>query len=139
MPARTAISKLVYIIHWRWLQGDNVEMIELFIKYGAQVDSSGALIVAAQYGKLETISCLIAHGANVNLIQWTDTMIFKRPDQAESALHRAVKGSHKAVAALLLENGADVNLEDANGKTSLDLARDMENDSLVRLLCEHSS
>ena len=119
--------------------GDNVEMIELFIKYGAQVDRSGALIVAAQYGKLETVRCLIAHGANVNLIQWTDTMIFKRPDQVESALHRAVKGDHEAVVALLLGNGADVNLEDANGKTSLDLARDMENDSLVRLLREYGS
>ena len=116
--------------------GDNVEMIELFIKHGAQVDRSGALIVAAQYGKLETVRCLISHGANVNLIQWTDTMIFKRPDQVDSALHRAVKGSHDAVVALLLENGADVSLEDANGKTPLDLARDMEKDSIVRLLRE---
>lgn len=116
--------------------GDNLEMVELFINYGAQVDRSGALLVAAQHGKLETVRCLIAHDANVNLIRWTDTMIFKRPDQAESALHRAVKGSHEAVVALLLENGADVNLEDANGKTPLDLARDMKNDSIVRLLRE---
>ena len=118
---------------------DNVEMIELFLKYGAQVDRSGALIIAAQYGRLETVRCLIAHGANVNLIQWTDTMIFKRPDQVESALHKAVKGDHEAVVALLLENGADVNLESASGKTPLDLARDMENDSLVRLLREYGS
>ena len=119
--------------------GDNVEMIELFIKYGAHVDRSGALIVAAQYGKLETVRCLIAYGTNVNLIRWTDTMIFKRPDQAESALHRAVKGGHEAVVALLLENGADVNLEDASGKTPSDLAHGMENDSIVRLLLEHGS
>ena len=118
---------------------DNVEMIEFFIKYGAQVDRSGALIVAAQHGKLETVRCLISHGANVNLIQWTDTMIFKRPDQAESALHRAVKGGHEAVVALLLEKGADVNLQDANGKTCLDLARELEKDSILRLLHEHDS
>ena len=49
---------------------------------------------------------------------------------------QSVKGSHKAVVALLLENGADVNLVSANGKTLLNLARDMENDSNVRFLSE---
>lgn len=118
---------------------DNVEMIELFIKYGAQVDRSGALIVAAQYGNLETVRCLIAHGANVNLIQWTDTMIFKRPNQAESALHKAVKGGHEAVVSLLLEKGANANLKNADGKTCLDLARELGQHSILRLLQEHAS
>ena len=118
---------------------DNAEMIELFIRHGAQIDRSGALIVAAQYGHLEAVRCLIAQGANVNLIQWTDTMIFNRPDQAESALHKAIKGGHEAVVALLLEKGADVNLQDANGKTCLDLARELGKDSILRLLHEHGS
>jgi ankyrin repeat protein len=118
---------------------DSVEMIELFITHGAQIDRSGALIVAAQYGNLEAVRCLISHGANVNLIRWTDAIIFTRPNQVESALHRAVKGGHEAVVALLLEKGADMSLEDANGKTALDVARELEKDSMVRLLHNHGS
>ena len=49
---------------------------------------------------------------------------------------QAQQGCHEAAVALLLENGADVKLMDANGKTPLDPARDIENDSIVRLLRE---
>lgn len=118
---------------------DNFKMIELFLRHGAQIDRSGALIVAAQYGNLEAVRCLLSHGANVNLIRWTDAMIFARPDQAESALHRAVKGGHQAVVTLLLDKGADMSLEDANGKTALDLARELEEDSIARILHNHGS
>ncbi len=118
---------------------DSIEMIELFLRHGSQIDRSGALIVASQYGNLEAVRCLISYGANVNLIRYTDTIIFTRPNQAESGLHRAIKGGHKAVVTLLLENGADMSLENANGKTALDVARELEKDSMVQLLHSHGS
>ncbi len=96
---------------------DNPEMIELFIRHGAQIDGSGALLVAAAYGNLEAARCLISHGANVNLHRWRDTLIIK-PNREETALHRAIRGRHEALATLLLESGADMSPRDAHGKTA---------------------
>ena len=116
---------------------DNAEMIELFIRHGAQIDRSGALLVAAEHGNLEAARCLISHAANVNLCQWRDTFVM-RPGREETALHRAVKSRHESIVALLLESGADTKLKDAQGKTALDLAREMEVEGLVQLLQAHS-
>lgn len=42
---------------------NGVDMSELFIKHGAQIDRTGALIVAAQHGNFEAVRCLVSHGA----------------------------------------------------------------------------
>ena len=52
---------------------NNIEMIELFLQHGAQIDRVGALIVAAKHGNLEAVQCLISRGANIDLIRFNDT------------------------------------------------------------------
>lgn len=116
---------------------DNADMIELFIKHGANIDRSGALIVAAENGHLENVRRLVSHGANVDLIRSADTFVIKRISDEKSALHRAIKGGHEAVVILLLENGADRELEDPHGNTALDLAREMNSERLVQILEDH--
>lgn len=114
--------------------GDNPEMMAVFVRYGAEIDRSGALILAAERGKVESCRVLILGGANVNLVDWRGSFIFKRPEQGESALHRAVKGGHEAVVRLLLENGVSVDLKDAKGRSPLELAVDSEMESIVGIL-----
>ena len=114
--------------------GDNPEMMAVFVRYGAEIDRSGALILAAERGKVEACRVLILGGANVNLVDWRESFIFKRPEQGESALHRAVKGRHEAVVELLLENGVNVDLKDAKGRSPLGLAVNSEMESIVGIL-----
>ena len=113
---------------------DISEIVELFIKHGAQIDGSGAIILAAMHGNLKVVECLISHGANVNLDPWTDTMIFARREEAESALHKAVRSGNEAIVGLLIDNDADRSCLNANGRTARDLAQELGMTGIVSIL-----
>lgn len=115
----------------------SLKMIDLLVRHEAQIDRSGALILAAQIGKMEAVTYLLDKGANVNLCGWRDVMIFTRLEEAESALHGAVKGGHEGAVRLLLERGADAGMKNGKGQTALDLARDSEKEIIIRLLSSH--
>lgn len=114
------------------MANDNAELVELYIRHGAQTDWSGALTVAAECGNLKVARRLISRGANVNLNGRRDTPIFSRQDVAGSALHKAIQGGHAAIVALLMENGADVRQETAGSKTAVGLARDLGKSGIAR-------
>lgn len=106
---------------------NNVAMIELFIKYGAQINSSGALIVAAEHGNLDAVRCLISYGANIDLIRLTVTDLCTKTGEEESALHKAVKGGHEDVVTFLVESGAQLGLTDHWGRDALMIAVELNN------------
>ena len=118
---------------------NNVEMIELLIRHGAHVNESGALLLAAEKGYVETVRCLIRHKegddggggggrgiVDLDLHRWRETMLYMGPQDEETALHKAVKGGHEGVVKLLVESGADGTLTDMNGQTALEIARGIE-------------
>lgn len=123
---------------------NNVETSELLIRHGANINESGALLIAAQKGHAEIVECLIRHkdvvggerpNVNLDLHRWRDTMLYMGPREEETALHKAVKGGHANVVKLLVENGADVKLIDMNGQTAMDIARDTEdNGAMIQVL-----
>ena len=119
---------------------NNVETTELLIRHGANINESGALLVAAQKGHAETVKCLIKHKlvnggerahVNLDLHLWRDTMLYMGPKEEETALHKAVKGGHENVVRLLVENGADVTLKDMNSQTAMDITKDMANNGAM--------
>ena len=115
-------------------ENNSVAMMELFISHGAQMDRSGALIVAAEHGSLQATRCLVSHGANINLIRMSDTELYTKTDDEESALHKAVKGEHEDVVAFLVESGAQLDLRNHEGKTALDISVEMNNAEIYQII-----
>ncbi|EHB05706.1 Ankyrin repeat and SOCS box protein 3 [Heterocephalus glaber] len=88
-----------------FLGDENVEIIKLLLKKGADKECQDdfgitPLFLAAQYGKLESLSILISSGAKVNC---------QALDKATPLFIAAQEGHTKCVK-LLLSNGADPNL-----------------------------
>ena len=113
---------------------NSVPMMELFITYGAQMDRSGALIVAAEHGNLEAVRCLVFHGANLNLIRMSETDLYTRTDEEESALHKSAKGGHEYVVAFLVESGAQLDLRNHEGKAALEISVEMNNAEIFQII-----
>ena len=115
-------------------QRNSVVMLELFIRHGAQIDRSGALIVAAEHGNLQAVRCLVSHGANINLIRKSDTEIYVKIDEEESALHKAVMGGHEDVVAFLVKSGAQLGLMNYWGKDALMMSVETNNAEIFQII-----
>jgi hypothetical protein len=106
----------------------NLEMMELFVSRGANVNRANAngeqaLLFAAWRGHLEATRWLLDRGAQLD-----------RRGLAWSALHYAVFAGHEPVAQFLLERGADVNARSTNGSTPLMMAAREGRERLVTVL-----
>jgi len=111
----------------------NVEMMELFVSRGANVNRTNqheetALMLAAWRGHLDAVKWLLERGARLD-----------RPGLAWSALHYAVFNGHDAVAKLLIERGADVNARSTNGSSPLMMAAREGKQRLAKLLLERGA
>ena len=115
-------------------QRNSVAMLGLFIKHGASIDGSGALIVAAEHGSLEAVRYLVSRGANINLLRMSETELYTKTEEEESALHKAVKGGHEGVVAFLVNNGAQLCLRDHRGKDALTVAVETNNAEVFQII-----
>lgn len=86
--------------------------------------SDSPLHVAARRGNLESVTSLIASGADVNV----------RNSDGSTPLHYAASEGYYDVVEYLIANGADVNAQDKEGQTPLHLAICWMYDDVVRLL-----
>ena len=94
------------------------------------------LHLAAYYGREEVVEYLIEYGLDVNgRTQWQSVMCESR--YAAYALHAASEEGHVNIVRILLENGADVDLEDRQGRTCLMLAVQAEKLRVVQFLIDH--
>jgi ankyrin repeat protein len=84
----------------------------------------------AQQTAIETIDLLLDAGADINAqvkdshtnTAMQDSYIPGKDNEGRTALHSAAEGGWALVVEHLLARGADPSIEDANGKTALDLA-----------------
>ena len=116
----------------------SVEMARLLLKHGARLRGSGAIVKAAEAGKLEMVKVFLEEGADVNEVGIEHPTDPRYKEDMGTALHRAVIEGHEEIVRLLLAHGAVMSLEDPMGRTPLALAMDKGNDIIHGLLREQS-
>lgn len=118
-----------YALIWAAQDGHSEVVTEL-IKGGADVNSktavggTNALTLAAQNGHLKVVKSLINAGADVNeptIEGWTPLM-------------KATFFNHETVVQALLEAGAEIHARNLQGLTAIDLAEEVDNRKIFRLL-----
>ncbi len=94
-------------------------------------DGFTPLHLAAFFGRGDAVRLLLDRGADVGAVA--------RNDMQVQALHSAVAGRHRDVAAALLVAGADPNARQHGGFTPLMAAEEHNDEEMVRLLMDHGA
>lgn len=110
----------------------SLDMVKLLVEQGgARVKGSGALIMAAQRGKLAMAEYLLAHGADIDENPADER--FKEDEG--SALHRAVYSGHRDLVDFLIQKGPNRDSRDMMGRTPMDVAR-ARGDAVIQKMLE---
>lgn len=141
----------------------NPDIVRLLIERGADVNAVAhfdwtALMVASAKGHDSVIRVLLENGANANAADvygWTPLMravhtkryaavaVFMElgdvrldavDETGATALHHAASEGHLEIAKMLLDKGAPLSAENAQGLTPIAMARQKEHEEMVRLL-----
>ncbi len=122
--------------HCLWAAGfkDDVEAIDLLIKHGARIDpvaeDETPFLGAIKWSHFAAAERLLRHGANVNF----------QDSKRMTALHYLVrKNSERKHIEMLLRHGADPTLENAEGKSPLDLVAKRRDKTLFELFSKRTS
>ena len=92
--------------------------------------------IAAHYGKFEVVKTLIKHGSDINAISHSNLSFIPQ----NTALHAAIAGAKSIeVIDYLLSNGADCNMTDSEGNTSLHIASFEGNTSIAERLLKNGA
>ena len=127
-------------LHWMIVVTKNPFLVNLICKKGADVEASidfgmRAIHLAVEVSSSEIVSCLLENGANIeakmfenqhNLLGWGDT-----------ALHRAIELEEYEISHFLVGKGADINALNNYGRSTVMLASERDNFSIIKLLLDH--
>ncbi|KAI4249937.1 MAG: hypothetical protein L6R42_008855 [Xanthoria sp. 1 TBL-2021] len=149
-----------YAFHW-WARGVEVDKNLFFIL--GEVTIRPAVDLAFMYDLLEVMHTMfVSPGIDVDLTYFTDAtwlylaachgypdvvedLLMRSVDpniltvHQEAVLHRAAESGHEAIALLLLQNNADITVQDDQGLTALDWAVKGDHEAMVRLLILNGS
>lgn len=114
----------------------SVDIARLLIERGgATVKGSGAIVMAAEEGKLDMVQLLLEKGADVNEVGIEHPTDPRYHEDVGSALHRAVWGKKEEVVRFLLGvEGVDLRLKDGLGRTAMQLAEEGGDKEIIEML-----
>ncbi|UYL08697.1 ankyrin repeat domain-containing protein [Bdellovibrio sp. SKB1291214] len=113
------------------VSNDQEATAKMLIAAGAQVDvavlsdNKDTLLITAAKSSEKTTRMILQK--NKKVINQTNAL-------GNTALIESVRAGYTNIAKLLVQNGADVAIKNKEGKTALDLSKEMNNKSLVSLL-----
>lgn len=116
----------------------SVELVDLLRQHGADLQSSDAVVAAAGYGRVDTVSFLPSKGADIHEFPPPDPEDVGC-DDLESPLHAAVAAGELGVAEYLIKKGAKTSLRDSQGRTPLARARENRDTEMIKLLLSYRS
>lgn len=111
------------------------EVVQLFISSGFSkpddtcVEDSTPLYVACQENHLETVKCLVKHGANIEFSY----------REGFTPLYVACQRGNLDISKYLMDIGANINAQCVNGSTPLYIASQEGHDEVVKLLLKHGA
>ena len=110
-------------------------VVDLLLREGADpllVDADGytALHMSSQYGNLAAVQVLSNHGID---------FVNARRAGGITALHDAATWGHEAVVELLIDQGVDVDICDNNGRTALNVAKNLTIADLILVSAKKST
>jgi ankyrin repeat protein len=119
----------------------SIEIVRLLVSHGARVDHGNLLHAACESshpGRLEILAFLLERGAPINVLKEAHNTerlrilpcIFRRG----TPLHEAIMYRRRAICAALLVHGADPEVRDTKGKTSIEFAREIGFDDMLEIL-----
>ena len=111
----------------------------LLIENGVQLEQSGALQIAANEGRVETVQFLLDRGAPIDEVVHDDHAPEFEEDVNGTALQMAVTAGSEIVVKLLLERGAKLTPRDPRGRTALTRAQETKNEAILRILRDHGA
>jgi ankyrin repeat protein len=108
--------------------GAGTNIVSVLLDHGAdpnlfRKDATPPIVSATSRNMAPTVVALLAAGANVNAAENGDT-----------ALHRAVRNNNKVLVQLLLRSKPDLQLQDHDHKTALELARQFAGDDIIQMI-----
>lgn len=115
-----------------------MELVDLLLQHGADLQGSGAVVAAAAYGRLDNVSFLLSKGADIHEFPPPDPQGVGC-DYLESPLHAAAAAGELGVAEYLIKEGANTSLRDSQGRTPLARARENRDTEMVKLLLSYRS
>ena len=93
----------------------DIKWTKRLLQAGAKVQGSGALHIAAYRGQLERIKLLLQYGAGVNEIPEKEILAELGYRKKGTPVHWAIAGASADAVQLLLEQGPDLDIVDADG------------------------
>lgn len=123
------LNKLVLAVKHNNTAETSVIKRKIEISYKNQSEEN-LLHLAVQSGSFNTVKLLLESSSD---------LLHHRSETGETPLHIAATFDFKDIVTLLLENGANINIQDNDGETVLMTACMLNNNSLVSLLLTHGA